>query len=55
MDTQEGLVGERLKKYDSTDYTKWQHQRFDNMNPDEFHRAAIAYSKENPFHREGEK
>lgn len=31
------------------DYTKWQRQRFDNMGSDEFHEAAVAYSKENPF------
>ena len=31
------------------DYTKWQQQRFDNMNSDEFQEAAIAYSRENPF------
>lgn len=31
------------------DYTKWQRERFDNMNSDEFNSAAVAYSKENPF------
>ena len=31
------------------DYTKWQRERFDNMNSDEFNHAAVAYSKENPF------
>ena len=31
------------------DYTEWQRQRFDNMSSDEFNKAAIAYSKENPF------
>lgn len=36
------------------DYTEWQKQRFDNMSSDEFNDAAIAYSKENPFHRKAE-
>ncbi len=31
------------------DYTKWQRQRFDNLNSDEFNEAAVAYSKESPF------
>lgn len=33
------------------DYTKWQQQRFDNMSSEEFNNAAVAYSKENPFHK----
>ena len=33
------------------DYTEWQRQRFDNMSSDEFNEAAVAYSKENPFHK----
>ena len=36
------------------DYTKWQRQRFDNMSSDEFNEAAVAYSKENPFHKKME-
>ena len=36
------------------DYTEWQRQRFDNMSSDEFNEAAVAYSKENPFHRQTE-
>ncbi len=31
------------------DYTKWQRQRFDTMDFDEFNAAAVAYSQENPF------
>lgn len=33
------------------DYTEWQRKRFDNMSSDEFVEAAVAYSKENPFHK----
>lgn len=33
------------------DYTKWQRARFDNVGSDEFNKAAVAYAKENPFHR----
>lgn len=36
------------------DYTEWQRQRFDNMNSDAFNEAAVAYSKENPFHKQME-
>lgn len=36
------------------DYTEWQRQRFDNMSSDEFNEAAVAYAKENPFHRQTE-
>ncbi|MCD8149598.1 MAG: hypothetical protein LUE92_08550 [Clostridiales bacterium] len=31
------------------DYTKWQQEKFDNVSAEEFHSAAIAYAKENPF------
>lgn len=31
------------------DYTKWQQQKFDAINSDEFHEAAIRYSQQNPF------
>ncbi|MCI8295800.1 MAG: hypothetical protein HFG22_07940 [Lachnospiraceae bacterium] len=31
------------------DYTKWQRERFDNMDPDEFNKAAVEYSQKNPF------
>lgn len=31
------------------DYTKWQQQQFDSMDPDEFSQNAIAYAKKNPF------
>lgn len=31
------------------DYTKWQQQKFDTINSDEFHEAAIRYSQQNPF------
>ena len=34
------------------DYTKWQRKQFDRMDSDEFHDAAIEYSRENPFHKE---
>lgn len=34
------------------DYTKWQKRRFDRMDADEFHDAAVEYSRENPFQRE---
>ena len=34
------------------DYTKWQRNRFAYMNSEEFNEAAVAYAKENPFHRE---
>ena len=54
MNTQEGYIGERLKEYDSTDYAKWQQQRFDNIDSDEFQKEAIAYSRENPFCRKGD-
>lgn len=33
------------------DYTKWQRQRFDNVDSEEFNEAAINYSKENPFQK----
>ena len=36
------------------DYTEWQRQRFNNMSSDEFNEAAVAYSKENPFHEKTE-
>lgn len=51
MGRQEEHIGERLKEYDSTDYTKWQQQRFDSIDSDEYQKAAIAYSRENPFCR----
>ena len=41
--------GYRREKFD---YTKWQRKRFDCVDSDEFHDAAIEYSKENPFHKE---
>ena len=34
------------------DYTKWQRRRFDRVDSDEFHDAAIEYYKENPFCKE---
>lgn len=34
------------------DYTKWQQKYFANMSSDEFNQAAVAYAKENPFHKE---
>ncbi len=33
------------------DYTKWQQQKFDTINSDEFHEAAIRYSQQNPFNK----
>ncbi len=33
------------------DYTKWQKQRFDDMDANEFHEEAVAYSKKNPFYK----
>lgn len=33
------------------DYTKWQQQKFDNVDSEEFNEAAIAYSNGNPFWR----
>ena len=35
------------------DYTKWQRERFNHMGSDEFNKAAVAYSKENPFYKKG--
>ena len=31
------------------DYTKWQRQNFEGIEPDDFHEAAIAYAKTHPF------
>lgn len=31
------------------DYTKWQQERFADMNSEEFQQAALTYAKENPF------
>lgn len=36
------------------DYTEWQRQRFASMGFDEFNEEAVAYSKENPFHKKVE-
>lgn len=33
------------------DYTKWQQQHFDSLNPDEFSQNAIEYAKKNPFNK----
>jgi hypothetical protein len=33
------------------DYTKWQREKFDNVNSDDFNQAAIAYAKEHPFNQ----
>lgn len=33
------------------DYTKWQRQRFDDVDSKEFNEAAVDYSKKNPFQR----
>lgn len=44
-------IDKRLRKCKSTDYTKWQRQRFDDVDADEFYQAAIAYSIKNPFRR----
>ena len=37
------------------DYTKWQKQYFDSMNPDEFHRNALAYSNYHPYSEAGKR
>lgn len=34
------------------DYTKWQRKQFDCVDSDEFHDAAVEYSRENPFRKE---
>jgi len=34
---------------EKSDYTKWRRQYFANVSSDEFHEAAVAYGKENPF------
>ena len=31
------------------DYTKWQRQYFDAMQPDEFHQNALDYAKKHPY------
>lgn len=31
------------------DYTKWQRQYFDAMQPGEFHEKSLEYSKEHPY------
>ncbi len=31
------------------DYTKWQRERFDNMDPDDFNKSAVEYSQKNTF------
>ncbi len=31
------------------DYTKWQQQKFDDVEADEFQAAAVAYAKEHPL------
>ena len=31
------------------DYTKWQKKHFDSINSEEFHKAAVAYARKNPF------
>ncbi len=46
VETERFIVVINREKFD---YTKWQRQRFDNMTSDEFNKAAVAYSKENPF------
>ena len=33
------------------DYTKWQRQRFDDVDSKEFNEAAVAYAKKNQFQR----
>ena len=34
---------------EKSDYTKWRRQYFANVSSDDFHEAAVAYGKENPF------
>lgn len=31
------------------DYTEWQRNKFDNMNSDEFNKAAVEYETQHPF------
>lgn len=33
------------------DYTKWQRNTFEDVELDEFHTAAVAYSQTNPFEK----
>ena len=37
---------------EKSDYTQWQRRRFNNIGSDEFIKAAVAYSKDNLFHKE---
>ena len=34
---------------EKSDYTKWRQHYFADVSSDEFHAAAVAYGKENPF------
>ena len=34
---------------EKTDYTKWRQKYFDNVNSDDFQRAAVAFGKANPL------
>jgi hypothetical protein len=31
------------------DYTRWQREYFDKMEPDQFNKEAVNYAKEHPF------
>ena len=37
------------------DYTKWQRQYFDAMEPGEFHKKALEYAKNHPFEGNAER
>ena len=34
---------------EKSDYTKWRQRYFADVNSDEFHNAAVAYGKANPY------
>ena len=42
-------------KRDSFDYTKWQRQYFDKMEPNEFSEQAVAYAKAHPYDGKGKR
>ena len=39
---------------ESADYTKWQRQYFDSVDPDEFFDAAVAFDQSHPFAGNGQ-
>ena len=45
----ERLMGESGKDQSIQNYTEWQRERFDGVDPESFYREAVDYAAKNPF------